>query len=45
MPAFEFDERKIQLDEEGYLENFDDWDETVACALEKRGSRKRVPFR
>jgi TusE/DsrC/DsvC family sulfur relay protein len=45
MPAFEFDNKKIYLDEEGYLENFEDWDETVACALaEKEGVGKECPL-
>ena len=33
---FEYDRKKIRVDEEGYLENFDDWDEKVACALANR---------
>jgi len=36
MPAIEFGGKNIQVDEEGYLKNFDDWDETVACALAER---------
>lgn len=27
---------KVQLDEEGFLVNFDDWNEQVACALAER---------
>jgi tRNA 2-thiouridine synthesizing protein E len=46
MPNFEFDGRKIQVDEEGYLENPEDWDETVACALaEREGAGKECPLR
>ncbi len=33
MPTLEYGEKKIQVDDEGYLQNFDDWDEVVACAL------------
>ena len=45
MPAFEYGEKTIQLDDEGYLENFDDWDEKVACALAERGEiSKQCPL-
>ena len=45
MPTFEYDRRKIQVDEEGYLVNFEDWDETVACALaEREGAGKECPL-
>lgn len=45
MPAFEYKGRKIQVDEEGYLKNFEDWDETVACALaEREGVAKDCPL-
>lgn len=33
MSVFEYKGLKIELDEEGYLANFDDWNESVACAL------------
>ncbi len=33
MPTIEYEKKKISVDDEGYLENFEDWDETVACAL------------
>jgi tRNA 2-thiouridine synthesizing protein E len=36
MPMFDYEGKKIQLDDEGYLENFEDWDEKVACALAER---------
>lgn len=36
MPAFEYDRKTVRVDDEGYLENFDDWDEKVACALADR---------
>ena len=45
MPAYEFDNKKIQLDEEGYLQNFEDWDEKVACALaESEGVGEECPL-
>lgn len=38
MAVLEYAGKKISVDDEGYLMNFDDWDETVACALaEKEG--------
>ncbi|MCX8030517.1 MAG: TusE/DsrC/DsvC family sulfur relay protein [Thermodesulfovibrionales bacterium] len=38
MPIIEYGDLKINVDEEGYLVNFDDWNEKVACALaEKEG--------
>lgn len=36
MASFEYEGKKIEVDEEGYLKNFEDWDETVACALAER---------
>lgn len=36
MPTFEYKGRVIKVNDEGYLENFDEWDETVACALAER---------
>ncbi len=45
MSTFEYDGRKISINEEGYLENFDDWDETVACALaDREGVSKTCPM-
>jgi TusE/DsrC/DsvC family sulfur relay protein len=45
MPIIEYGEREIKVNEEGYLENFEDWDETVACALaEKEGVGKICPM-
>ncbi|MCL5406549.1 MAG: TusE/DsrC/DsvC family sulfur relay protein [Deltaproteobacteria bacterium] len=42
---FEYDRQKIRVDEEGYLENFDDWDEKVACALaDREGVSKECPL-
>lgn len=38
MAILEVSNLKIKLDDEGYLENADDWNEKVACALaEKEG--------
>jgi TusE/DsrC/DsvC family sulfur relay protein len=36
MPTFEYEGMPITVDAEGYLENFDDWNEKVACALAER---------
>jgi TusE/DsrC/DsvC family sulfur relay protein len=45
MPVIEHEGKKIQVNEEGYLDNFDDWDETVACALaEREGASKTCPM-
>ena len=38
MPTIEYGGLKINLDDEGYLKNFEDWNEKVACGLaEKEG--------
>ncbi len=36
MPIIEYSGIKINLDDEGYLVNIDDWSEKVACALAER---------
>ena len=36
MPIIEYSGMKIDVDDEGYLINFDAWNETVACALAER---------
>jgi len=36
MPTLEYADVRIEVDEEGYLVNFDDWNEKVACALAER---------
>lgn len=36
MPVIEYGKLKINLDEEGYLQNIDDWNEQVACAIAER---------
>jgi sulfur relay (sulfurtransferase) DsrC/TusE family protein len=33
MPVIEYSGMKINLDDYGYLANYEDWNETVACAL------------
>jgi len=33
MPAIEVEGKKIELDDEGYLVNFEDWNEKIACIL------------
>ncbi len=46
MSTFEYEGKQIQLDDEGYLENPEDWDEMVACALaEREGAGKECPLR
>lgn len=36
MQTIEYEGLKIELDDEGYLVNFEDWNEKVACALADR---------
>ncbi|MEW6109562.1 MAG: TusE/DsrC/DsvC family sulfur relay protein [Nitrospirota bacterium] len=36
MPVIEYSGLKINLDDEGYLVNYDDWNEKVACAIAER---------
>jgi TusE/DsrC/DsvC family sulfur relay protein len=36
MAELEYSGMKIHIDDEGYLENPDDWNEKVACALAER---------
>ncbi len=36
MPVMQVNDRTIALDDEGYLVNFQDWDEEVACELAAR---------
>jgi TusE/DsrC/DsvC family sulfur relay protein len=45
MPVIEYGGLKIEVDEEGFLVNFDDWNEKVACAMtEKEGVGKTCPL-
>ena len=36
MPVLEYEQKKIEVDEDGCLSHFDDWDERVAQALAAR---------
>lgn len=42
MASFEHNKKEIKVDEEGYLENFEDWDESVACDLADREGVSKV---
>lgn len=45
MPVIEVEGKKIELDDEGYLVNSDEWDEKVACALaDKERVSKTCPL-
>ncbi|MEW6003065.1 MAG: TusE/DsrC/DsvC family sulfur relay protein [Nitrospirota bacterium] len=45
MAIIEYEGMMIKVDEEGYLINFGDWNEKVACALaEKEGISKTCPL-
>ncbi len=45
MAELNYGERTIQVDEEGYLLNPEDWDEKVACALaEREGISDQCPL-
>ncbi len=45
MPAIEYQGLKIEVDDEGFLVNFDDWNEKIACALaEREGVSKQCPL-
>lgn len=36
MPGIEISDAQVEVDEEGYLVNFEDWNEQIACALAGR---------
>ena len=36
MPVLEYGKLKIKIDNDGFLENYEEWDEKVACALAER---------
>jgi TusE/DsrC/DsvC family sulfur relay protein len=36
MPTIESEGKEIPIDADGYLVNFDDWNESVACAIAER---------
>lgn len=45
MPTLEIEGKKIEIDEDGYLVNIDDWSEKIACALaDKEGVSKTCPL-
>ena len=45
MPIVEHKGLKFEVDEEGFLVNFDDWNEKVACALaDREGISKECPL-
>lgn len=45
MQLLEIEGKKIHLDDEGYLINFEDWDEKIACALaDREGVSKTCPI-
>lgn len=45
MPVIYHSGMKINIDDEGYLVNFDDWDEEVACALaDREGVSEECPL-
>ncbi|MEW6584072.1 MAG: TusE/DsrC/DsvC family sulfur relay protein [Nitrospirota bacterium] len=45
MPVLEIDGKRIELDEEGYLVNEQDWNESVACAIaDKEGVSAKCPL-
>jgi tRNA 2-thiouridine synthesizing protein E len=45
MPVIEYQGMKVEVDDEGFLVNFDDWNEKVACALaEREGVSKQCPL-
>jgi tRNA 2-thiouridine synthesizing protein E len=45
MPTVEYEGQTIEVDEDGYLKDFDAWNETVACALaEQEGVSTSCPL-
>jgi len=45
MPTIEYEGVKFELDDEGYLVNFDEWNEKVACAIaDREGVSKTCPI-
>lgn len=45
MPAIEIEGKKVELTEDGYLVNFDEWNEKVACAIaDREGVSKTCPL-
>jgi tRNA 2-thiouridine synthesizing protein E len=45
MPKMEIAGARLEVDEEGYLVNFEDWNEQIACALaEREGLKDQCPL-
>ena len=45
MPSIEVEGKKIELSDDGYLANYDDWNEKVACAIaDREGVSKTCPL-
>jgi TusE/DsrC/DsvC family sulfur relay protein len=44
MPIIEVDGKKIELDDEDFLVNFEDWNEKVACAIAAREKSNVCPL-
>jgi TusE/DsrC/DsvC family sulfur relay protein len=45
MPTLEYPGVRVEVDEEGYLVRFEDWNEEVACALaEREGILEQCPL-
>ena len=45
MPIFEYAGNRVEVDEEGYLLRFKDWNEKIACGLaEREGISDRCPL-
>jgi TusE/DsrC/DsvC family sulfur relay protein len=45
MPVIEHDGMKVELDEDGFLVNFEAWNEKVACAIAQReGISNKCPL-
>jgi TusE/DsrC/DsvC family sulfur relay protein len=46
MPVLEYAGKKIEIDDDGFLRNMNDWDDKVACALaEQEGVDELTPQR
>lgn len=44
MKTIEYQGRTIELDDQGYLANIDDWDETVASALSEQEGMGQITY-
>lgn len=46
MPTFEYEGLQIEVDDEGYLLRYNDWNEKVACGLaEREGVSRECPLK